>query len=78
MRNEVVMLGILKRKLEEEYNELYDAMYHYIWAWFIKDSLNTNKSSMDIILYRDEIENLIGIREHDDIVSYVLNNILEG
>ena len=48
-----------------DYNELYDALYHYIDAYMEDNS--------EMILFRDECENLIGIKEHEDIVKYILN-----
>ena len=75
MVHEAQVLGLLKRELEKEYNELYDAMYHYIWSWLLNESLHENKTSIDVVVYKDEIENLIGIREHEEIIKYVFNNI---
>ena len=65
---EVTAFNVLKNKLEEEYDELYDAMYHYI-ELYLKASMYT---VFDMVLYVDEIENLIGIREHEKIVDYIL------
>lgn len=67
------LLFLLKKELEKEYNELYDAVYNYLIV-YMHDKTHT----LDIILYKDEIENLIGIREHTNIINYVLNNIMEG
>ena len=75
MVHEAQVLGLLKRELEKKYNELYDAMYHYIWSWLLNESVYENKTSIDVIMYKDEIENLIGIREHEEIIKYVFNNI---
>ena len=53
--------------LEVEYDELTDELYHYFKAII-------NDSKISIVLHSDCIENLIGIRECDDIVNYVLNS----
>ena len=49
-----------------EYNELYDALYYYMLT-YIDDCL------IDNYMFRDEVENLIGIRNHEEIVDYILN-----
>lgn len=67
------LLFLLKKELEKEYNELYDAVYNYLIVY-----MHNKTHILDIILYKDEIENLIGIREHTNIINYVLNNIMEG
>ena len=53
--------------LAVEFDELTDELHHYFKAIRRGDDLS-------ILLHSDCIENLIGIRECDDIVSYVLNS----
>lgn len=53
--------------LKAEYDELTDELYHYFKAL-------KNGNDLSIILHSDCIENLIGIRECDDIVKFVLNS----
>lgn len=49
-----------------DYNELYEALYYYMLT-YIDDCL------IDNYMFRDEVENLIGIRDHEEIVDYILN-----
>lgn len=49
-----------------DYNELYESLYYYMLT-YIDDCL------IDNYMFRDEIENLIGIRSHEDIIDYILN-----
>ena len=55
----------LKRALSIEYDELTDELYHYFKA-LIHDRY------LEAFIHADLIENLIGIRDNDDIVQYVL------
>lgn len=75
-KREVKAFNKLKSKLETEYNELYDAMYHYIRLYLKASNPPRRYSSMntvfEMVLYKDEIENLIGINEHEKIVDYIL------
>ena len=48
-----------------EYNELYDVLFNYMLTYL-------NGPDIDNYLFKDEVENLIGIRNHDDIVDYIL------
>lgn len=49
-----------------EYNELYDALYHYMLT-YIDDCL------IDNYMFKDEVENYTGLRKHEDIVDFILN-----
>lgn len=51
-------------KYENNYNEIYDALYHYMKTY-------CNDNLMESYMFKDEIEDLIGIREHDDIINYI-------
>lgn len=48
----------------EDYNELVDVLYHYM------ESYITGRI-FDVGLFRDECENLIGIRDHEDIIEII-------
>ncbi len=51
----------------EEYNELVDIAYHYMTA-FIRDL-------PEIIMFRDEFENATGVKEHYQIVNYIIDRL---
>lgn len=55
-------------KYKNDYNELYDSLYQYMKTYY-KDDFISNYE------YKDEIENLLGIREHDVIVNYIIKKI---
>lgn len=55
-------------KYKNDYNELYDSLYQYMKTYY-KDEFISNYE------YKDEIENLLGIREHDVIVNYIIKKI---
>jgi hypothetical protein len=57
----------VKRALSIEYDELTDELYHYFKA-------SRCDRYFEVFMHADLIENLIGIREYDDIVKYVLEN----
>ena len=58
---------VTKTKLGKEYDELTDELYQYFKA--LKED-----RFLDAFIEADLIENLIDIREYDDIVKYVVNN----
>ena len=58
---------VTKTKLGKEYDELTDELYQYFKA--LKED-----RFLDAYIEADLIENLIGIRDYDDIVKYVLEN----
>lgn len=53
------------KKYMNDYDELSDSMFHYMNA-YIKGI------SLDMELFKDEIENLLGIREHKDIIEFII------
>ena len=57
----------LKRELSKEYDELTDELYHYFKALM-------HDRYLEVFIQADLIENLIGIRDNEDIVKYVLEN----
>lgn len=57
----------LKRALSIEYDELTDELYHYFKA-------SIHDRYLEAFMHADLIENLIGIRDNEDIVKYVLEN----
>ena len=57
----------LKRALSIKYDELTDDLYHYFKA-------SIHDRHLESFMYADLIENLIGIRDYEDIVKYVLSN----
>ena len=58
---------VTKAKLGEEYDELTDELYQYFKA--LKED-----RFLDAYIEADLIENLIDIRDYNDIVKYVLEN----
>ena len=64
---EIEAFNYVKDKFENEYDELYDALYYYMLT-YLEDK------KMDNYLFKDEIENLIGIRKHEDIIEYILKS----
>ena len=66
MKEELVAFKIIKEKKAKEYNELYDSLYYYILT-YLEDDMTEN------YLFKDEIENYIGLREHEEIINYILN-----
>lgn len=58
----------MKYYYENNYDESIDILYHYF-----KSIIDGNQ--FDTYLFADEFENLIGIREHDDIVHYVIKHL---
>lgn len=65
---DVMAFGKVKFLYEKmEYSEEYDVLYHYMNS-FIKEE-------PDIIFFRDEIENLLGIKSHTDIIKYIINDL---
>ena len=51
--------------MKENPNELNEVMYKYMEAYVNNDD--------SLILYLDEIENLINIRNHEEIIELILN-----
>ena len=46
------------------YDELWDAFYHYLYAY-------EHHHYLDKLLYTDEIENYLDIRDHDLIIKEI-------
>jgi hypothetical protein len=49
----------------EEYDELWDELYHYMDAYL------NHPHSIDVVIFADFIENLINIRKHEDILEVI-------
>jgi len=65
MKDDVYYYLAIKKLYEtEEYNELYDVLYNYMDAYLYG-------SKMEAYMLKDECENLIGIREHEDIINEI-------
>lgn len=64
--DEAVVLSLLKNKLESNYDELVDALYYYMLTYL-------ENNMMENCMYKDEIENLIGLRDHEKIFDYIIN-----
>ena len=65
---DVMAFGKIKYLYErEEYSELVDIAYHYMTA-FIRET-------SDIVMFRDEFENVTGIKEHQQIVNYIMTEL---
>ena len=65
---DVMAFGKIKYLYErEEYNELVDIAYHYMQS-FIRET-------PDITMFRDEFENVTGIKEHYQIVNYIMTEL---
>ena len=60
-----IAFSIITEKFNNEYTELYDALYYYMET-HIKGYI------MDRELFRDEVENYLDIRSHSDILDYIL------
>lgn len=49
------------------YSESYDVLYHYMSAYM--------KDTTDRILFRDEVENLLGLNTHAEIIKYIIEDL---
>lgn len=65
---EIEAYRIISIKYGMDEYELYDALYHYMKTY-------CNGHKMESYLFKDEVENLIGIRDHDEILEYIISNI---
>ena len=65
--NERDIQAFTKVKLEytESYDELTESMFQYMNSY-----INGNK--IESIMFLDEIENIIGINKHDEVVNFIL------
>jgi len=59
---------VISIKYSMDKNELYDVLYHYMKTY-------CNEHKMENYLFKDEVENLIGIRDHKEIIQYIISNI---
>lgn len=64
-KEELVAFKLIKEKMDKEYNELYDSLYYYMLTYLEDDK-------MENYLFKDEIENYTGLREHAEIIKYIL------
>lgn len=65
MKKDVLAFKLIKEKFENDYNELNDTLYHYMITYF--------EGGIEHCLFKDEVENLLGIRDHEIVVEYILN-----
>jgi hypothetical protein len=64
---ELIAYKIAKDKYNNEpYDELWDEFFHYM------DAYKHNRHSVEVIIFADCIENILGIREHKDIIKEIL------
>lgn len=63
---DVLAFELITKKYNNEYDELCDSLYNYMKS-YIEGYI------FDIGLFKDEIENLIGIRKHEEIIQYIIN-----
>ena len=59
------MLALQVTKEKKDFDELYDTLYNYMETYI-------QGNNFDVCLFRDEIENYLGIRDHEDIIKYIL------
>lgn len=50
---------------ENEYDELTDSLYSYMTAYM-------NGNNLETIMILDEIENIIGVSTHEDVINFIL------
>lgn len=50
---------------ENEYDELTDSLYSYMTAYI-------NGNNLETIMLLDEIENIIGLNTHEDVINFIL------
>lgn len=46
-------------------DELWDELYHYMDAYL------SNPHSVEVIIFADLVENLVGVRKHEDILEVI-------
>lgn len=64
---DAIAFTLVYKQYKNDYNELADSMFQYMNA-------HVNNILFDKELFRDEIENLIGIRKHKEIINYIIKN----
>lgn len=62
---EVLAFKYIKERYNNNYDELVDALYQYMYSYM-------NGYDFDVCMFADEIENLAGFRNHEDIINYIL------
>lgn len=62
---EVLAFKYIKERYNNNYDELVDALYQYMHSYM-------NGYDFDVCMFADEIENLAGFRNHEDIINYIL------
>lgn len=50
---------------ENEYDELTDSLYLYMTAYI-------NGNNLETTMLLDEIENIIGLNTHEDVINFIL------
>lgn len=50
---------------ENEYDELTDSLYSYMTAYI-------NGNNLETMMLLDEIENIIGLNTHEDVINFIL------
>lgn len=50
---------------ENEYDELTDSLYSYMTAYI-------NGNNLETMMLLDEIENIIGLSTHEDVINFIL------
>lgn len=50
---------------ENEYDELTDSLYSYMTAYI-------NGNNLETTMLLDEIENIIGLNTHEDVINFIL------
>ena len=65
--NERDMQAFTKVRLEytESYDELTESMFQYMNSYI-------NGSKMESLMFLDEIENILGINNHEEIIKFIL------
>lgn len=65
--NERDIQAFTKVRLEytESYDELTESMFQYMNSYM-------NGSKMESLMFLDEIENILGINSHEEIINFIL------
>lgn len=65
--NERDIQAFTKVRLEytESYDELTESMFQYMNSYI-------NGSKMESLMFLDEIENILGINNHEEIINFIL------
>ena len=68
MNNDMRAFKIIERLYNTNYMEHYDALYHYMLTYIEGPTAET-------FMFLDEVENLIGLNNHRDVVDYIINEV---